>query len=161
METIRILLGKARYVFVITQSLRPSGSGSGACSARYVQPIVEWQRNDFLVWIGTSASSRKIAEIRANPEISLALGNDSAGANLIIHGKATLYSDVETKKKYWKPEWLLFFPDGAEARDYIVVKVFPESIELMDLKRNVTPHPFGLKPLQLVRRDSGWQALES
>lgn len=158
---IRALLKKARYLFVITQSsnetqslLPTSLTGS---NARYIQPIVEWEGEIFRIWTGTSASSRKVREIENNPGVTLAVGNESAGANLIIHGYASLHDDIDLKLRYWEPEWRLFFPGGPRDKDYIVICVEPQRLELMDLKRNVTPEPFGLKPLQLVRNDSGWQ----
>lgn len=174
LSTIRHLLEKVQFLFVITQSLDPVQHGedreykndsllnaqnsSQGCSARYVQPIVEWQDELFTIWVGTLASSRKIAEIRHNPNVTLALGNDSAVANLIIHGKATLHTDIQKKLQVWKPEWKLFFPDGPKDDDYIVIRIEPERLELMDIKRGITPEPFGLKPLHLVLREGSWQA---
>jgi len=176
LSTIRYLLEKARYVFVITQSLDGGKYGANAenienvhrsksaksvnqqnFNARYVQPIVEWQDDLFTIWVGTLASSRKIVEIRHNPNITLAVGNDSAGANLIIHSQATLHTDIEHKLRYWKPEWRLFFPEGPQDEDYIVIRIEPQHLELMDLKHGIVPEPFGLKALQLVQRDRGWQ----
>ena len=179
--TIRILLDKARYLFVVTQSLDPaqgrqfdenaeyrekSGivaqNSSRLSNVRYVQPIIEWQDQLFSIWIGTLANSRKIAEIKRNPNVTLALGNDSAGANLIIHGKASLHTDLQLKQRYWKPEWRLFFPEGPQDADYIVVKIEPQHLELMDLRHGITPEPFGLKQLHLVQSDKGngaWQAI--
>jgi len=150
-KSIRTLLSSARYVFVITSS-----NANQVCNARYVQPIVEWREGNFKVWIGTSASSRKITEISADSNVSLAIGSYSSNANLIVHGKATVHTDQSIRFRYWKPEWRLFFPDGPKDPDYTVICVEPIQLELMDIKRNVIPEPFGLRPLQLVLQNQQW-----
>ena len=41
--------------------------------------------------------------------------------------------------------------------DDCVIHIAPMQIELMDLKRNVIPEPFGLRPLQLALSNNEWQ----
>lgn len=106
LRTVGVLLDKAEYGFFISQS------ADGWSSARYVQPITEWIDGELRIWVGTSASSRKIAETRANPQITMAFGNDGSGANLIVYGAAEISRDPVLCRKYWKPAWRLFFPDG-------------------------------------------------
>jgi len=150
-KSIRKLLSKARYVFVLTNC-----SSNQCCNARYVQPIFEWREATFRVWIGTSAKTRKIAEISADSNVTLAIGNDSATANLIIHGNATIHTDQSIRLKYWKPAWRLFFPSGPKDPDYIVICIEPLRLELMDFKGNVIPEPFGLRPLTMVLQNHQW-----
>ena len=155
-KSIRELLSAARYVFLMTNS-----DSSRCCNARYVQPIIEWEGNHFKVWIGTYTKSRKIAELSDNSNVTLALGNDSAGANLIIHGTATLHTDEAVRVKYWKPEWRMFFPAGPTDSNAIAVCVTPTALELMDFKRNIIPEPFGLRVMQLVWQDKQWNPVTS
>lgn len=150
-KSIRKLLSSARYVFLMTSS-----DSARCCNARYVQPVIEWEGNQFKVWIGTYVKSRKVAELTDRTNVTLALGNDSAGANLIIHGTATLHTDESVRVKYWKPEWRMFFPAGPTDPDAIAICVTPTALELMDFKRNVIPEPFGLRVLQLAWQDNQW-----
>jgi len=168
-KRLRALLSKTQYAFVITQSLSDTrttyhneheDSRTGS-NARYVQPIVEWNESDFRIWIGTLASSRKAAEIASNPNVTIAIGNDRAGANLIVHGTATIHTDQELRRKYWKPVWRLFFEQGPNDPNYIAICVEPTHLELMDLKGNVVPEPFGLRCLKLVRKNKGWSAVNA
>lgn len=151
--SIRALLDKSRYAFLISQTGENDHS-----STRYVQPVVEWHGHSFLIWIGTQTTSRKIAEIRQNPRVTLAVGLQGDGANLIIYGEASLHTDDDKRRKYWKSYWSLFFPDGPLSDDAILICVKPLKLELMDFKRNVIPEPFGLKPLCLVQREQQWVA---
>lgn len=150
LATVRTLLDKAKYGFFI------SHGADGWCSTRYVQPICEWNGDELCIWVGTSASSRKIAEVRANNKITMAFGNDPAGANLMVYGTAEISRDPELCRKYWKPEWRLFFPEGPKSDDLIVVAIKPERIELMDLKRNIIPEPFGLVGLEVRVKEGIW-----
>ncbi len=163
-KSIRHLLGKSRFVFVVTQP--SAGSSANAinpedswCSARMVQPIVQWHEDDFTIWVGTSAGSRKVAEIMHNPCVTVTVGSASATANLIIHGRATVHRDAQLRRQYWLPEWRLFFPAGSGSEDYCVIAIEPVRIELMDFKHNVIPQPFGLRPLQLERTRQQWQVV--
>ena len=120
-KRVKKLLSKARYAFVITQAAQQDGEPNTNCNARYVQPIIQWDNENFTVWVGTSAKSRKITELTANPNVTLAIGNDGAGANLIIQGKATIHTDQALRLKYWQPVWRLFFPEGPTGDDYVVI----------------------------------------
>ena len=143
-NNLQTILSRARYAFVITNT-----DSTQCCNARYVQPIIEWHGKTFRVWIGTLATSRKVAEISTNSNVTIAIGNDSAGANLIIQGKATLHTDEQLRCKYWNSVWRAFFPNGPRDPDYIVICVEPTKLELMSLRGNVAPEPFGLRPLML------------
>lgn len=146
----KLILDKAKYGFFISQG------ADGWSSTRYVQPITEWIDGELCIWVGTGAASRKIAEARANPKVTMAFGDDGAGANLIIYGVAEISHDPDLCRKYWKPEWRLFFPDGPTSDDVVVVCIKPQRIEIMDLKRNIVPEPFGLTPLVLEYGGGQW-----
>ena len=150
LKTVKILLDKAKYGFYISQG------NDGWASTRYVQPITDWIDGELCVWVGTSASSRKVEETRNNPQVTMGFGNDPAGANLIIYGTAEISNDPVLCRKYWKPAWRLFFPEGPKSDDLVVIRIKPKRIELMDFKRNIIPEPFGLKPLVLEQGDGQW-----
>ena len=119
LAVVRALLDKAKYGFFI------SHGADGWCSTRYVQPIVEWEGDELRIWVGTSGSSRKIAEVQTNPKVTMAFGNDAAGANLMLYGTAEIRHDPVLCRKYWKAGWRLFFPNGSESDDLVVVAIKP------------------------------------
>jgi general stress protein 26 len=149
LDTVRCMLKKSKYCFLITNSQRKWPS------ARLVQPIIEL--DTLVVWFGTNPSLRKIKEIEENPFVTIAFGKDSENANLIIYGKATIVNEVRERAKHWISSWLLFFPSGPRGKDFVSIRVDPLEIELMNFKKYIVPEPFGLNPIKLVLNNSQWE----
>ena len=78
----------------------------------------------------TTKASRKVEQIRNNPDIALAIwsGKNFSDPYVMIQGKAEIHEDLETKKKYWSPVMEPFF-QNPENPDYVVVKFKPNNIE--------------------------------
>ncbi len=141
-------IGNTKYCFLI------SNGSDNFSSARYVEPIVEDDLST--IWIGTNPELRKIKEIQENPNITLAFGDTRERANIVIYGEASVESDITLRKRYWKNEWRLFFPNGPIGDDYILIKVRTFRMEIMSFHRNVIQEPFGLKPISLIYQDNKW-----
>ena len=153
LNTSRAMLKKSKYCILITNN-----EGQGP-SARMVQPIIDL--DTFVFWIGTNPTLRKVKEIQRNPNVTLAFSNNRENANLIVYGKASIESGMSERRNHWIPSWLLFYPDGPSGDDFILIRVEPTEIELMNFKRNVVPpEPFGLKPVRLKKTDEDWQVQE-
>ncbi len=142
------MLNHSKYCFLITNS------EAGCPNARLVQPIPS--PDDFVVWIGTHPKLRKIREIKANPNVTLAFGDMRKDANLILHGEANIRTESDLKHQYWKGAWRLFFPDGPKSDDYVLICIKSYRIELMNFHRNIVPEPFGLRPVVLIKKDNQW-----
>jgi general stress protein 26 len=143
------IVDRTKYCFLITQGIDYRWP-----SARLVEPIANL--DSFTFYIGTNPDLRKVQEIQNTPEVTLAYGNQRDRANLIVHGIAQITSDPELRRSRWKGTWRLFFPQGPLGDDYVVIEVKAERIELLSFSGNVVPEPFGLKPVVLMRRESGW-----
>ena len=109
--------------------------------------------DNWFFWVGTNPSLRKVNEVKSNAQVTLAFGNEKANSNVIVQGRAILESNPALARKHWKAYWRLFFPDGPESDDFILIKVEAESIEVLDFSRNVVPEPFGLKPVKISLRE--------
>ncbi len=86
---------------------------------------------DDLSLIGaTMKSSRKIEQIRKNPEAALSIwsGKSYADPYVVIQSKAEIHEDQETKRKFWDPKLEPYF-QNPENPNYIVLKFVPERIE--------------------------------
>ena len=139
----------AKYAFLITIG------DSGWPSARLVEPIIE---PDFQgIWIGTNPSLRKMTEIDSNPKVTLAFADKRAQANLVIYGDATIETDLALRRRYWRAQWRLFFPEGPKGEDYVLIRIVPQRMEVMDFARNIIAEPFGLKPALLEFVDGAWR----
>ena len=93
-----------------------------------------------LTMIGTTRkASRKVEQIRKNPDVALAVwsGKNFGDPYVMIHGRAEIHEDLETKKKYWYPVMEPYF-QKPENPEYVVVKFKPSDIEYYhDMKMDV------------------------
>lgn len=90
---------------------------------------------DFTVWMGTNANSRKVAQIKNDPRVTLYYLEDNDAGYVMIYGTAELVDDEKEKEKWWKPEWKAFYPDGNE--DYLLIKFTPEWMEVVSYTYDV------------------------
>ena len=147
LNTTKSMIANGKYGIFI------SNGNDGWCSARLVQPIVD---GEFSIWIGTNPKLRKVIEVENNSKVTFAYQDAKEDANLIIYGHATIESSLQLRKKYWKPEWRLFFPLGPESKDYVLIRIEALKIEIMNFSKNIVPEPFGLKPVVIEKSDGTW-----
>jgi general stress protein 26 len=127
----REIMTTARYCALITLD------SSGRPHARTLDPFPPDE--DMVVWLGTNPRSRKIAEIRRNPRVTLYYFDREGQAYVTISGIARLVNDPEEKAKRWKDEWKDFYPD--RARDYLLIAVKPEWLEVVSVKKGIVGDP--------------------
>ena len=86
---------------------------------------------DDLTLIGaTMKSSRKVEQIKKNPEVALTIwsGKNFSDPYVLIQGKGDIHEDLETKKKFWNPKMEVYF-QMPENPGYVVLKFVPQRIE--------------------------------
>ena len=146
------MLKNIKYGFLITQG------DNGWCSSRLVQTFADKESElPFSLWFGTGKDLRKTNEVWSNPNVTLAFESKRENASLIIYGRAVIETDPEIKKRYWKSLLALFFPNGPLSDDYVVVRIEPQRIEIINFKQNIIPEPFGLKSAVLINHKNQWQ----
>jgi general stress protein 26 len=91
--------------------------------------------SDFTVWFGTNPKSRKVNQIKNNPNVTLYYLEKDASGYVVIHGIAELVNDQQEKEKHWKKEWKAFYPDKNES--YLLIKVTPKSMEVISYKHAI------------------------
>ena len=100
---------------------------------RYVHPTrVDY---DLTIWVATFADSRKVGQIRANPEVHLTTGVNQPGPDssyVQVQGRAELLTDPEFKQYAWNDEAAAYFT-GPDDPGYIVIKINPYRIELQSM----------------------------
>jgi general stress protein 26 len=132
----REIMTAARYCALITldSSSRPQ--------ARTLDPFPPDE--NMVVWLGTNPRSRKVAEIRRNPRVTLYYFDREAQAYVTISGTARLVNDPKEKARRWKDEWKDFYPD--RAKDYLLIAVRPEKLEVVSVKKGIVGDPNTWKP---------------
>ena len=95
--------------------------------------------SDFTVWFGTKAESRKVNQIKNNPDVALYYQDSDASGYVVIHGKAQIIDDQKEKQKRWKDAWEEFYPNNREG--YVLIKVSPEWMEILSYTRSIIGDP--------------------
>ena len=132
----REVMISARYCALITLD------SSGRSQARTLDPFPPDE--NLVVWLGTNPRSRKVAAIRRNPRVTLYYFDREAQAYVAISGLARLVNDPKLKMKWWKDEWLAFYHD--RAKDYLLIRVTPEKLEVVNVKHGIVGDPLTWKP---------------
>ena len=153
LSTVRALLKKSEYCFVITQGER------GDAHARLMQPYEP--DAEFTLYFGAGPKSRKVREIQKNNRVTVAMMNPQNSGYATLVGRAEITNDAALKSKYWRAHWSDMFPGGPAADEYILIKFIPEQIELMDYTEQAQPQPYWSKPLGLKSIEGRWQVIEA
>jgi len=99
--------------------------------------------NDFCVWFTTSASSKKIGQVRRNPNVCIVF--NSGFRDLKIIGKAEIIEDKDAKHELYKEKWDRYYPKGGKNDpDYAVIKITPDLVEYRDMEK------YGLTPKKVI-----------
>ena len=102
---------------------------------RIVHPAFEGER----VWVATGRASAKAGHIDKNPKVELfyqVVAPDMV--HLTVTGRAKFIEDVAEKKRIWDSKVFdydlsQFWPAGAESKDFGLMLIEPERIELTSL----------------------------
>jgi general stress protein 26 len=95
---------------------------------RYVTPMAD---ENLTFWMATFIHSRKVAQIRKNPEVHLTVGVsdvETAESYIQVQGKAEILTDPETKRTVWFDQLKNIF-SGPDDPNYCVCKITPYRIE--------------------------------
>jgi general stress protein 26 len=147
LDITKRIIEAADYCVLIT-----SGD-SGWANARLMQPFQP--EEDWTIWFGASPRSRKVREIEANPQATVTYQDDREHAYVTLLGQARVERDLEARRRHWRVEWAMFWPEGPGSDDYVLIQFVPSRIELMNLSRRVAPGP-RTRPAVLVREGEEW-----
>ena len=132
----RTIMTTSRYCALITLD------SSGRPQARTLDPFPP--DDNMVVWLATNPRTRKVAEIRHNPRVTLYYFDREEQAYVTISGIARLVNDPKEKAKRWKDEWKDFYPD--RDKDYLLIAVRPERLEMVNVKKGIVGDPTTWKP---------------
>ena len=87
---------------------------------------------NMVIWLGTSTNSRKVKQIRNNPSVVVFYYDTKGKSYVSVAGQAHIINDPEKKAHYWRDGWTRYYPDPE--KDYILIKVTPERMEICSYK---------------------------
>lgn len=95
---------------------------------RYVAPFAD---ENLTLWLATFINSRKVGQIKKNPEVHLTTGVvalETAESYLQIQGRAEILTDQAAKNAVWN-DFLKQIFTGPDDPNYAVCKINPYRIE--------------------------------
>ena len=128
-----------------------SGVGDES-SARVVQP--HRPDGELCVRIGTSPDSRKAQQLKTTHGCLLVYLDERSRSSVTLRCAVEEMPDA-AKARWFMPGWHAFWPAGPDD-DFTVFCCRPERIEVWDLRRGITPPPFGLASAVLELVDGEW-----
>ena len=156
-DIIRFLAAARETIAAVPICWLATRSLEGGTNARAVNSSAgapgsdQWTRR-FLV----RRSSRKVAEMRAAPSVTLAFQHPSGERYVALGGRATIIEDVAEMRTMWRSELDAHFPPGFADANMIVIRVDVDRIEVH--VRGLTPAPFGHGRTLLERQGGGVMA---
>jgi general stress protein 26 len=134
----RQIVQKARYCAFVTNGR------DGQPQARVVDPLPP--EPDFTIWIGTNPVTRKVAEIRADPRVTLFYFDAASKGFVTILGSAELVSDPVEKERRFKADWAPFYRDAHRGADFLLVRVRPKRLEIVSEADGIVNDPATWRP---------------
>ena len=123
----REIMTTTRYCALITVDK------SGRAQARTMDAFAPDEQ--LVVWFGTNPMSRKVAEIRSHPRVTLYYFDRENQAYVTIHGTARLVNDAQEKARHWKDDWKAIYPN--RDKDYLLIEVRPLRLEVVNTKKGL------------------------
>ena len=102
----------------------------------WVRYVMATGSEDLTLQFSSFLNSRKVAQIRKNPEVHLTCGvtdPETVENYLQIQGRAVILTEEAIRKAYWKEELSRYF-SGPDDPNYCVVQITPYRIECMGLE---------------------------
>ncbi len=141
LKAARAVIKAARFCALVT--IGPDGHPQ----ARAVDAFDP--EEDMTVWIATNPVTRKVADIRKDPRVTLFYMDKEGLGYVTIIGKAELVDDKAQKAKHWKEEWNALYVDKNSGDDYLLVRVKPIRLEIVSFAHKMENDPKSWRPVSI------------
>ena len=144
----REIIADVPICWLVTRSLE-GGTNARAVKASAALPGAdEWSRRMLV-----RRSSRKVAEIRAVPLVTLAFQHPSGERWVALGGRVRIVDDLAQVRSLWPQDRDGYFPPGFADAHMTVLETQADRIEVH--VRGLTPEPFGSGRTLLERQPNG------
>lgn len=139
LKAAREVMEKARYCALVTNA------ESGYPQARAIDAFAP--EADMTVWIATNPVTRKVAEVKKDPRVTLYYYEPAGPGYVTLQGRATVVADPAEKAKRWKEDWAAFYKDKNRGDDYVLLRVTPVRLEVVSYGHGLLNDPASWRPL--------------
>ncbi len=106
----------------------------GLPQVRTVNPFPP--EEDMTVWFATGKQTRKVREIKANPNVAMYYADHGKATGYVqLSGKAVLVDDKAEIERHRRAYWTQAFPND---RNLVLVKIVPARLDVIDYAAGVT-----------------------
>ncbi len=84
------------------------------------------------LWFFTNVSSHKVSEIAKLPKVNVSFADPDNQHYVSISGTAQLVSDRTKIHELWKPEFKMWFPEGKDDPEIVLLRIRLEKAEYWD-----------------------------
>ncbi len=133
------VMQRARYCALVTIG------EDGQPQARVVDAFAP--EDGLTVWIATKPVTRKVAQIRADPRVTLLYFDAADPGYVTLIGTAELVTDAAARRAHWKPAWAGFYKDENRGDDYLLIRVKPRRLEISSARHHLTGDPDTWRPV--------------
>ena len=105
----------------IETAMLTTRAADGSLVSRPLQTL-KFDANGELIFF-TAASSQKVAELTDDPSVNLAYVDDGERRYVSVRGRARMDRDQATIDELWTPAQKVFFPDGKDDPNLMVLRV--------------------------------------
>ncbi|MDQ8154241.1 MAG: pyridoxamine 5'-phosphate oxidase family protein [Gemmatimonadota bacterium] len=139
------LLTAAREIMIATRygTMVTNGPG-GTPQARIVDAF--GPDTSLTVWIATNAQTRKVAELKKDPRVTLLYFSPVNFEYVTIQGRATFSTDAKDRETHWKRDWSALYQNEWRGSDYLLIKVKPSRVEVVSTRRGINTDPVTWRP---------------
>lgn len=107
-------------------------------------------KDDGVIWLFISKDSKKLEEIKVNPNVLLNYSNPQHDLYITINGKAEISEDTSKIEELWSDRFKLWFPYGKSDPNLCLLKIEPQEAEYWD-----TPDLLLAQVITLVKNTIG------
>jgi len=84
------------------------------------------------IWFFTDRNSEKVTNIGRNSQVNLAYADPDSSLYVSVSGTARVVDDRARARELWNPANKVFFPDGVDDPDLVLIEIDPQSAEVWD-----------------------------
>lgn len=88
-------------------------------------PEFSGHRRDLMVYLTTNTSSKKVEQIRKNPNISIYYCLREKFHGMMLVGRCEIVDDPVVKQRIWQDGWEIYYPKGVADEDYSILSLKP------------------------------------
>ena len=138
----RDVMQRARYATLITIG------ADGQPEARIVDPLVPDAQ--MTIWIGTNPVTRKVADVRRDPRVTLMYFDATGNEYVSVVGHARVVTGSAERSRHWKPEWGPFYRNGASGADFVLLRVTPTRLEIVSPRHKLINDSLTWRPVTVT-----------